>query len=243
MNFLMGIILVLLGISLMGTVLQNENAIWSNSQNMLFGCIGGIIAYFIGLPVDIILISVVVCIIISYIVFRFYLNTNIFTIKSNFVINLIIIFSLIIVLVPCFMMTFQDISSLILRDPIIIIFGVSILFGIPRFVKVIRSYNLDNVKNGEIIYIDKSFWDNENLSINKYNGKEFYVLDLNLIIGKKCEVLFDNVKFYIIINKKKYYIKEKDNNLLVIGNKIKISKENLKNRIIREDDIIIVEKI
>lgn len=241
MNILIGTIFCLLGVSLIGTVLQNKIKIWENSQNMLFGCIGGFIACFFGLSVIFIVIVMFISILLSYIIFKFFISIEIFQIKSKNILNFTLILAVIMVLIGCLIMSGININNPM--DMILPIFlTISGVFGMSRFINFVQEYDPDKFKDGETVYIVKSFFDKEKLSTMNYRNKKINIVDMNYIIGKKYEIEFVKNRYIININDINYCIKEKNDKLLTVRDSVKISKDNLNKGIINENDIIIVEK-
>lgn len=238
------IIIILLGISLIGIVLQNKIRIWSNSQNMFFGCIGGLVAYFCGLPIIGSVIVIVVCIIISWIIFKYCISKDIF-IKSEKLKNLILFLAISTIFIGVISFTTSDLK-IIFKNPIfaivylfIIITGIN---GIPKFMKFIQIYNPDEFEDGEIIYIVDNFFDKTQNSVEMYNNKKFHFESMHFIINRECIVENLNGENIIILNGINYSIIEKNNEILRPGDNVKISKENLDKGMIRKNNSIIVEK-
>ena len=249
MNLLIGVIFVLLGISLIGTILQNEMSIWKNSQNMFIGCVGGIISYYLGFTMVHIIVITIICIVISFCTFKLLISAEIFNVKNKKIQNMIIGIAIIFILIGILYMSGINVKTLKER-PIMWIMPIFLIFcfiiGYRNFVNFIPKFNPDNYKEGETIYIIQSFFNRTNLSIENFDNKKIYVLDMNSIIGKNYSVIKQNdnfsYKYYININGIYYNIKEKNNNYLEEGNIVKISRVNIDKGIIREGDVIIVEK-
>lgn len=253
MNLLLSIILDLLGISLIGTVLQNKISIWKNSQNMFFGCIGALVAYAFHLPIIWIVILWILCIIISCIVFH-HIKTEIFDIQSNTLIRIAILVSIIIILLGAYLLIVSQfnihIPSLNIKNIGIYLFiaaALWILFSGIRsiflFINTVQSYNPDEFSNGDTIYIYKSFWQFHNIDYQYYNNQKINIADLKQIIHRKCKIYQEESSLYIYIDNKKYLIKELNNQEIQEGDIVKISKENLKKGMIKPNDIILVEKL
>lgn len=238
------IILILLGISLIGTVSKAE--IWNNSQNMFFGCIGGLISYFCGLPISYSIVITVICIIISCIIFKFFISKDIFIIKSEKLKNFILLLAVSIIYIAAISFDTYDLKTLIkspifvISDLVFIIFGIK---GIPKFINYIQTYDLDEFEDGEIIYIDDGFFNKVQNSIQIYKDKKVYFESMHSIIDKKCIVQNIDRENIINFNGINYSIIEKNNEILRDGDIVKISKDNLNKGMIRKSNFIIVEKL
>ena len=245
-SYFISIITILLGISLIGTVLQNKIRLWSNSQNMFFGCIGGLVAYFCGLPIIGSILVIIACIIISWIIFRYFIKKDIFIIKSEKLKNFILFLAISIIFIGIISFSAPDIKSTF-KDPIFIVAYIFIIIagiiGIPKFIKFIQIYNPDEFEDGEIIYIVDNFFEKTQNSIEMYNNKKFHFESMYFIIDRECIVEDLNGENTIILNGINYSIKEKNNEILKPGDNVKISKENLESGMIRKNSSIIVEKI
>ena len=249
MDFFTSILLILLGISMIGTIIQKKNELWINSQNMFFGCAVGVILKFIGAQNILVLIITIISIIISFIIFKFFINKEILKIESDSFSNMLLTIATIIVLIGVLGMVCRDevFIKTMFKDPIMLIFSImmiiSVALGIPKFIRFIKEFQIDDLEDGDRIYVEKSFWESGNrLDIRKFNNKTVKVIDLNIIINKRAEVFLENNNFYIVIDNVNYYIKEIDNKPLEIGDIVKISKANLNNGIIKRNDIVLVEK-
>ncbi len=250
MSSLRSIILVFLGISLIGTVLQNKIRVWENSQNMFFGCIGALIAYAFQLSIIWIIILWILCMIISYIVFQ-HIKTDIFDTKSNVLIKIANLVGIIIILLGSYLLIFSQFNIPIFNKNIglhiLIVSVLWILFSdirsIPLFINVTKTYNPDEFSDEDTVYIYKSFWHFHNYDYQYYNNKKINIVNLKQIINKKCIVYQNKSLLYIHIGNKEYLIKELNNQEIQEGDTVKISKENLKKGVIKPDDIVIIEKI
>ena len=243
-SYFINIMIIMLGISLIGTILQNKIKIWNNSQNMFFGCIGGLIAYFCGLSIVGSIVVMIACIIISLIIFKCWIDKDIFIIKSEKLKNFIIILAVSIIFIGAIGFTTSDLK-IIFKDPTFIIYIFIIIIGIsgiPKFLKFIQIYNPDEFEDGEIIYITDDFFDKTQNSMVMYNKKKFNFESMHFIINKKCTVENLAGENTITLNGISYSIKEKNNEILKPGDIVKISRENLDNGIIRKNSSIIVEK-
>lgn len=224
-SYFISIISILLGISLIGTVLQNKIRLWSNSQNMFFGCIGGLVAYFCGLPIIGSIIVIVICIIISWIIFKYCISKDIFIIKSEKFKNFILFLAISAIFIGTISFTTSDLK-IIFKNPI---FAITYLFiiitginGIPKLMKFIQIYNPDEFEDGEIIYIVDNFFDKTQNSIEIYNNKKFYFENMHFIINKECIVESSNGENTIILNGIKYSIIEKNSKILKTGDNVRI---------------------
>ena len=157
LNLFLGIMFGILGVSLIGTILQHKIKLANNSQNIFFGCIGGLVAFGLGLDVVWSIVVFVVSIIVSVIIFKYFLSKDIFVIKSDKIKNIIlgvsafiIISAVIIIIIPSNI----NISSI---NPIefigILFIIINAAIGIPMFVKFSKSYNPDELNDGERVYI------------------------------------------------------------------------------------------
>jgi len=150
------IFFALFGISLIGTFIQNKIPSWKNSQNIFFGCLGALIAYLLNLSLVEILISWLLCTIISFFVFKT-IGTKIFDIKSDKVNKVIITIGGIIASGGMFILLFHDFNISKLQKPfnitniiINIVFPVFIIIsyikGISMFVKAISEFDQNKHK-------------------------------------------------------------------------------------------------
>ena len=151
MDILLLMLIEFFGISLMGACLQSKIRILKNSQNMFFGCIGGLVTYFLKLPVVFIIAVWILCIIISHIVFSKFISKNIFDIKSEKILRLIISFSVIVMICGFFISMLMQVGmNNIFYNPILyiflILFAVSVIGGIKRLsslIDMVTKYNPD----------------------------------------------------------------------------------------------------
>ena len=243
-SYFVSIVIMLLGISLIGTVLQSKIRVWKNSQNMFFGCIGGLIANFCGMSIVGSIIVIIICAVISWAIFKYCIKKDIFSIKSEKLKDVILFLAISIVFIGAISFARFD-FRIIFRDPLLIMIFfiiVSGIAGIPKFIRLIKAYNPDEFEDGEMIYIVDSFVDKTQNLTEMYDQKKFHFESMHFIIDKECVVRRLNGKNVIILNGRSYFIREKNNEVIKLGDKVKISKENLDKGMIRENDSIIVEK-
>ena len=159
-SFFVGILLFLIGMSLILTIVIDEN-----SQNMFFGCIGGLIAFICGLSIIQSLVVLFICIVISY----FFISKTIFVTKSDIVKKTIIYLSVILVLIGILIMSgfnFYNLKFLLNNPLFLIIFiflSISSLIGTSLFIKYVININpnnfdggcFDSIQNDTVIYSDK----------------------------------------------------------------------------------------
>lgn len=248
MNALILIFSGLLGISLIGTVTQHKNKVFSNSQNMFFGCLGGLISYFCGFSISTIIIVTIICAIISAVIFKYVINPDIFIIKSNKLESIIIFFAICLTaLVPIYCIFSLMIFSFKQKDIIAILFCIVMVVGIItsilKAIKFLKKFNFDKFEDGEIIYIVDNFLDRYKYSKTTYKNKKFYTRNMHSIINKKRTVNKLGGEYLININGISYSIIEKNGELLKSGDIVRISKDNLNQGIIKQSTTIIVEKI
>lgn len=155
-NFFVGILLFLIGMSLILTIVIDEN-----SQNMFFGCIGGLIAFICGLSIIQSLVVLFICIVISY----FFISKTIFVTKSDIVKKTIIYLSVILVLIGILIMSGFNFYSLkfLLNNPLFLIIfiflSISSLIGTSLFIKYVVNFNSDNfdsIQNDIVVYSGKN---------------------------------------------------------------------------------------
>ena len=158
-SYFVSIVIMLLGISLIGIVLQSKIRVWRNSQNMFFGCIGGLIANFCGMSIIGSIIVMIICIVISWAIFKYCIKKDIFNIESEKLKDVILFLAISIIFISAINFARFD-FRIIFRDPMIIFILfiiVSGIAGIPKSIRMIKAYNPDEFKDGEMIYIVDSF--------------------------------------------------------------------------------------
>lgn len=245
-NLFLGIMLALLGISLIGTTLQHKVKLVRDSQNMFWGCVGGLIAFGLGLDVVWSIVVFVVSIIVSVITFKYFLSKDIFNIKSDKIRHIILGVSVCIIISGVIIMMIPSNINIFLINPVefigILFIIINAAIGIPMFVKFAKSYNPDELNNGECIYIVDSAIDPTPNATTSYNNKKVYMKSMHYIINKECVVKNFNGKNIIDLNGLSYPIIEKNNEILTPGDMVLVSKDNINKGIIRQNDEIIVEK-
>ncbi len=248
--FFVGILLILMGISLIGTILQDKTYWFENSQNMFFGCIGGLIASICGFSIIHSLVIFFICIIISYFIFSHLINNTVFVIKSVIVKKRILCLSVIIVLsgifvisiFPNFHFIFDHSELLIMFTIFFIPFIIGVVKGIPLFINFVMNFNPDNFKNGENVYITDSYFDSTQNGTMFYGDKKINTRSIHYIIDKVCKIEKINGNNVINIDGNIYSVVEKNNKYLAKDDIVVITRDNLKKGMIRENDSIIVKK-
>ncbi|MDO4282535.1 MAG: hypothetical protein Q4D02_02770 [Clostridia bacterium] len=204
------------------------------------------ISYLCGLQISIIVIVTIICTIISWIIFKYFISNDIFIIKSEKLQKIIIFFAISAIFLAILYFTRSD-FKIIFKNPIFVVGYLVIIIaginGIPKFINLIKIYNPNEFEDGEIIYIVDNFFEQTQNSIEMYDDKKFHFKSMNFIINKKCIVENVDGKYIIILNGIDYSIVEKNGELLNAGDIVKISKDNLSQGMIRKSTSIIVEKV
>ncbi len=95
MKVSLGILIILLGVSLMGIVTKSKFF-----QSLFFGCIGGLITFFIGFSNNSIFISILLCDLIAF-TSLYFMKKNFWIFQTSFSISFILTISIFLILLGC----------------------------------------------------------------------------------------------------------------------------------------------